>query len=765
MTGNLNSSLNPVCRGLVLVILIAIVVGGSNYSIARSSPFSTADSVSKSKSGQTLESQEEDFAIRSLPALPGSLDETDSFQSLHPLVKESIPQKLSGKEELGSEFQSAYQHLRAQSIDHVRSEQLNAATGEPVSSSTASNFRSVPWNNRMAPSTGYDRDFVPESPQFKNANYALSSEGIAPAKPIDGSAERWNLSLSSSDRDAPITSGNRSEIREFDFNMSSIDQDVDGINDPSIERDLNSDASLMAMQNPLIWWRSLALEPLNAENQTQQVDIHSLVYLALKNSPRIQAISQNPLISELQVIESETVFDPIRFVESNYNDRNDPVGNTLITGGPPFLRDNIWDANAGIRKLTRTGANVELNQRLGFQNSNSNFFVPQDQGTATLALNVSQPLLRGRGRYINQTQILIAQATGMVAWDAFAEELQIEIERILQAYWRLYYQRSIFLQKQRNVQRGREVLRLLEGRSELDSLPSQTVRARSAIENRRTELANAYRDVRNSETEIRRLIADREWLAGQNIELIPAEMPLQDTFDVPLESVVQTALENRPEVKQALQQARINNIRLDIANNQILPDLTFLIGGYVSALNGNSGVLNSLADQFGNRPGYNVGLAYEMPYRNRAARSRLAQQKLQIAKVKAEVDEAMQQVIADSQIALRRIESAVQTRIASQTAISAATDDLQHQQRRWEAFGLIEGDMMEGQNATLLLNQVLDAQERLAAAELIFAQSELELKIAEIGLQRAMGTLLIHQKIDSQMTNSHDNPQLVLEKQ
>jgi outer membrane protein TolC len=530
-------------------------------------------------------------------------------------------------------------------------------------------------------------------------------------------------------------------------------------------RDLGTDADRLAgISDPeqLDWWKTQVVNGIFAESSPQSLDLNTLVYQALNHSPRIQAISQSPLIRELQVIEADSVFDPAGFVRNNYNDRNDPVGNTLVTGGPPFLRDNIWSGDFGVKKKTRTGAKVELGQKLGFQNSNSRFFQPQDQGTATLALNVTQPLLRGRGKFINQSQVLIAQAQSGVAWSTFSGELQDELQQVVEAYWRLFYDRSRYLQKKRNVERGQQILDILQARKELDSLPSQIARARSAVELRRTELANALRDIRNSETEIRRRIADRDWMTAQRIELVPSEMIGGDPNEIPLEQIVHTALENRPEIKESLQRAKAVGIQYQISENDLLPELSLLVGGYVSALNPESGVLQSWGDQFGNRPGYNAGLNFEMPYGNRAARSRLSQQKLQLTKIKAEVDEAMQLVIAESQVAFRRVQSAIQTRQSALVSIEAAREDLAQQASRWEQFGLVEGDFAEGQNPVILLNQVLDAQERLVAAELILAQADLELKIAEISLQRTMGTLLICQNVNFSMSADRDEPYMQL---
>ena len=498
----------------------------------------------------------------------------------------------------------------------------------------------------------------------------------------------------------------------------------------------------------LIWWPAMVIQSFHSDNQVETVDSDALLHLALANSPRIRAISQTPLVRDLQVVEADAEFDIDLFTRSMFEDRTDPVGNTLTTGGAPFLEDHIWSGETGIRKKLRRGGELELGQKLGFQNNNSRFFVPQDQGTATLALNYRQPLLRGRGTYINRAQILIAQATGGAAWDLFATELQDEIQNVLVAYWQLYYDRSIFLQKKRNVERGQQILDTLVKRQFLDSLPSQIARARSSVASRKSDLANAFRDVRNAETELRRLVADPDWLSKQQIEMLPVEHPLVEKLEIPLRDVVLSALENRPEIRESVKRARIAAIRCNITENELRPSLNLLFGGYVSALQPDSGIVRAFQDQFSATPGYSFGMEYEIPYRNRLARSRWAQTKVQLNKIQSEVQETTQQVIADTQTAYRRVQSAIETLEAAYVSIQAAYADVQQQQIRWESFGLVEGDVGNGQTPTTILDQLLDAQQRLNNAELSYSQTLLELQVSVVGLHRATGTLLIHRQVD-----------------
>ncbi len=495
------------------------------------------------------------------------------------------------------------------------------------------------------------------------------------------------------------------------------------------------------------WWSQRATKSFTENHQSVTPEL--LIMLALKSSPRLRAISREPMVREYAIDEAKSRFDPEAFLDTQFDDRNDPVGNQLTTGGLPFLEDHTWYAEGGFRQKFYTGGDVEVSQKVGFQNSNSRFFDPQDQGTSTLFINFTQPLMRGRGRVFNRSQIVIAELNTNIAWEKYVLDLQAELEAVVNAYWNLYYTRSVWLQKQNNVNRGQAILNILEKRRDLDSTPSQIARARAAVLLRKTELANARRDIQNAETEINRLIGTIRVGMTNTIELVPSESPNFLMVNNSPEQVASDALHHRPEIREAFQRAKVTSVQLEISKNELMPELSLLLGTYFSALEGDSGVFRALQRQYSETtPGYYAGLKFKYPLRNRAAKSRRDQTAVRLARVQDEIDQISQTVISESQVALRRLDSAYQTLKSAAQAIKAAEADLKQQNKRWEAFGLVEGDLSEGQNPTTILDQLLDAQQRLANAELTFSRAELEFKAAEIGLRRVTGKLLQHQKIE-----------------
>ncbi len=499
-----------------------------------------------------------------------------------------------------------------------------------------------------------------------------------------------------------------------------------------------------------MWWHAKVIEPID-QRDIELINPNALLHHALHNSPLILAISKSPLIRQTAVGEACGKFDPEIFVLSQFDDRYDPVGNTLTTGNSSsFLKDHLWSGDMGVRRKMQNGGSIEARQQFGFQNSNSSFFQPQDQGTATLSLNFAQPLMKGRGAAYNRNQILIAQLDSTSSWDEFASELQDELTQIVEAYWTLYFHRALLLQKENNVKRGEVVLQKLEARSGLDSLPSQIARARSAVQLRRTELANARRDIKNAETNIRRLIGSVENFQAIAPELLPEEAPSLIEPNRDLAAVIEQAIQLRPEIKRAIQRGKIAAVQKRVSEHELMPELNLIFNTYVSALQGDSDILGAWGEQFtGSTPGYGVGFEFNTPYYRRAARSANKRQQYFLDQVRHEIDQTVNNIVAEAQIAWREVDSAYQTVISAAEAIRAARTDLLQNEARWNSFALVEGDFSDGQNPTTLLDQLLDAQQRLSNAELTYSQSLLEFKRSEVELKRATGELLNHQEVSS----------------
>lgn len=507
------------------------------------------------------------------------------------------------------------------------------------------------------------------------------------------------------------------------------------------------------------WWRPLIVQPLRTTPGQQVVDIDALIISALAFSPRVRAVSENVLIQETAVLEAMASFDVRAFSESKFFRKSEPIGNILETGGPLRLREEDWGYSAGVRKRTPLGGSFELAQRIGVHDSNSRFFLPPQQGNARMVLSYNQPLLNGFGQVYNRSLIVLAEFDTSIAMDQTSAALQQHLLAVAEAYWELYLQRCALVQRYQHLERARVILDELERRREIDALESQIVRARAAVAARQAELARAAANIQNSEARLRALTNAPALLADPQAEVIPSEHPASVRVDVNLQDAAVTALQHRPEIDAAAQQIRAAGVRLNMSRNELLPALDVVLETYVLGLNADYDIAQSLADQFSlGEPSYTAGLVFEMPLHRRAAKARLQRRGLELRQLTAQYEDAVQMLLADVEVAVRDVEATYEEMVGKYQAMVAAQAEVDYATRRWLLLG------GEDRSASLQLEDLLAAQDRLVVEEFGFAQAQRDFTLSQTLLKRATGTLLAQEGIEPVRQCQGGLPQLQFEK-
>jgi outer membrane protein TolC len=434
------------------------------------------------------------------------------------------------------------------------------------------------------------------------------------------------------------------------------------------------------------------------------------------------------------------------------------VGSTLTTGGPDRLIDQDWRYTGGLRRKVTTGGKFEISQRIGLEDSNSQFFLPTNQANSRLALSFTQPLLNGGGRAYNTSLILLAQIDTDAAQDEFSRQLQDHLLLVSRTYWELYFNRAVLLQKGKLYSQAVRILDELESRRGVDSLQSQIVRARAAVATRQAEIARSETTIRNTESKLRALVNDPELLANGHVELLPAETPNSQLIEVNLGDSLATAMRHRPEIDQATQNVRAATVRLGISKSELQPVLDFVAEAYASGLEGDFALAKSYGDQFSTgRPSYSVGLIFEIPLCNRQARARYQRRQLELQQLGHELQNVIETTKAEVEIAVRQVETSFREMQAKSRAVAATTEEVRYLQERWR---LLPG---EDQAASFLLEDVLDAQERLTDAEFNFVAAQIDYTLSVSELKRAMGTLLEAEKVEVSRSSDRSHPAVILD--
>ncbi|MFO0427815.1 MAG: TolC family protein [Planctomyces sp.] len=486
------------------------------------------------------------------------------------------------------------------------------------------------------------------------------------------------------------------------------------------------------------WWDSLVRSEVGIAPQSVAVDVNLLVQRALQFSPQVLALQAEPEVQQRVVWQEQAAFDWRAFLDTTYDDLNDPVGNTLTTGNNSRRSlDERLSSSAGLKKRTTSGGELSLSQRIGNQQNNSIFLQPNPQSTSRLELSFRQPLLGKAGTVYSQNQIVLAQIATNTAGDEVLTELQSHLYKVTEAYWQLYRARAEFFQRQKLLSSAKSVLQTLEGRHQVDTIPRQTLRARAAVARAESRMQRAVTSIRNAESQIRLLVNDPDMLNNGPIEFTPTETPVAVMSPSGLRDALQTALINRPDISRAIRQMRASSVRLGVSRNELLPKLDFIVKTYVAGLEAQNQIPQAVGNQFSQGgPGYTVGFEFEVPLGNRAAKARVEQRQWELQRSINVFRATVETSLTDVEVANREVETSWREMAGRFQAMEAAQNETNYLSDRFDVLPMAE------ESAILLLEDLLDGFERLADEESAFVESQVNYALSIIQLRRATGVLL-----------------------
>ena len=486
------------------------------------------------------------------------------------------------------------------------------------------------------------------------------------------------------------------------------------------------------------WWEEVINKPLRSAPATYPINVESLIFSAIQHSPQVTAFRIDPIIRETQILEEAAEFDWQSFLETKFDDSNDPIGNSLTTGdNSDRFTDKQFTSRFGVEKRLAQGGTVDVTQNFGLQDNNSTFFTPRQQGTSRLELNFTQPLLRGAGQTYNESRTILAMLDHQISEDELQDSLQDHLLEVYTTYWNLYRARAVRLQKERLLRRAIDVEQKLTARQGIDSVRRQVLRARAAIASRRSEIARADMEVRNAESRLRLLVNSPGLKQSTVVELLPVEAPMSEYLTVSMRGSVETALQNRPDIRRAITRMKETAVRLEVSKNELLPKMDLVLGTYVAGLRGKNQIDTAWSEQFRDgRPGYTVGLMVQYPLGNRAAKARYAKREWEVAKTLKEFEASVESGMSEVELTVREFETSYQEMLSRFQSMIAADTEANYLLERWR---LLPGN---DQTTSFLLEDLLDAQERVAMEEQDFVEAQVAYVLSVVRLKRASGILL-----------------------
>lgn len=551
--------------------------------------------------------------------------------------------------------------------------------------------------------------------------------------PVQGSLGGHHLAIAN-DPAVITVPQDASDVRDFTAD-SSLPTEMMPIPLSDIPEQRATEESGFEEDRELFWWEQDLTKSLLRGRRPYWLTLEQALGLALTEAPELQILHSDWYIRQTEAERQIAAFDWTTFVDSIWNRDSTPVSSTL-DGATRRLRSRSLSVAAGLRRVGEDGTNVELSQTMGLRNSNSQFISPNNQGTTRLGLDVEKPLLRGAGEEYNKSPYRLAVIDKDIAFDRFQAGVQDHLLQVSTAYWALVLQRGVFLQSLQSWNRAKKIADEMATRTEIDVTPVMLDRAKSEVASRLSESVEAEHDVLRAQDRLLRLIYGSRFTEFTDSEVLTMSLPMRQTDVVDPNDHVHIALQNRSEVHEAIRQIKAAAVRYDVAANELLPQLNLVLSSYVAGLRGDNDVGDSFLSQFSEgEPGVGVGLDFEIPYRNRAAKAAAEQTQVGILRMKAQLQLTLSEVTEDvrSQVIQRNKYGAVLKQRWETLARARRILDYSETRRAVLADGT--------QVADLYLENLLNQQTRLQNAETAYLDAQVRYTLSDNGLLRSTSRL------------------------
>jgi outer membrane protein TolC len=479
-----------------------------------------------------------------------------------------------------------------------------------------------------------------------------------------------------------------------------------------------------------------------------QLSLKAYGELVMANSPDINLQKLSVYEGQNAIARALSPFDPTFTASFNAN-RSTTPSNDVLAGAD--IRSNLsQNGRATYNQIFDTGTEFQTSYTTNRSSNNSSFTTFNPSITQGVQIQLTQPLLRGRGRDIQRLPFLIAESR----LDQTAAQVRQQIIQLLfqaeSAYWDVISQRENLQVRENNLELARAFLERSRRELELGAIsPLDIYQPEQQFATSQVGVTQARYRLQQAEDAVRRWIAADLHPDIRNLPLAlteSAEPPTAPpTFDA--EQLVEVAMGLRPEMQQRRQSLEIDDLSIKQATNRLRPDLS-LNGLYSStgrggnffdrSLTGDGGAVtvvpgglgDALSQLFGfSIPTYQVGLTLQLPLRNRRAAADLADASIQKKRDLFQLRSVEQDIRLDVLQAVAGVELSKAAVQQAAVAQDFAQKRLDAEQRKYDL----------GVTTAFI---VLDAQDTLVQAEADLIDQAIAYRRALLTLDRATGELL-----------------------
>jgi outer membrane protein TolC len=473
-----------------------------------------------------------------------------------------------------------------------------------------------------------------------------------------------------------------------------------------------------------------------------KLSLQDAVVLTLENNSFVRIQETQVEFSKFSLLGAHSPFDPVVSALYNVNSTSSPPSTTLQGTGGASTTFNSTTQNATFNysQTFETGTNLQgsLGSSNNFTNNSFNFFNPFI--TSTLNFQVTQPLLRNGWRFPNQAPLVIARRNLEQSRANFSAEVSNNILLAVGQYWAVVEARGNLDVAKSSMDAAEATYKRDKRALELGALPPLDIyRSESQVATRRVQVIQSEYSLKQAEDALRMTIGTGQdpYFQALDLDLTEKPEPEGELRTIDTAATLQQALTKRPEFDATRAALAIDDTRIKLAHNRLLPELDLTaayssngLGGTQFTTTGQKMTSSSLNQLFGfNYPTYYAQLSVSLPLKNRGAKAELGSALVSRRSDLYGERQLREQVLLDVSNAVHQLEQAKLSIAAGKEAVDLAKKSMAAEQRKYEL----------GQGTIFL---VLEAQTELAAAQQSLLQAEVGYQVAVAGVDHATGGLL-----------------------
>jgi|HubBroStandDraft_1064217.scaffolds.fasta_scaffold01174_10 outer membrane protein len=476
-----------------------------------------------------------------------------------------------------------------------------------------------------------------------------------------------------------------------------------------------------------------------------ELSLRSYLELVMANNTDIAIQRLTVDVAQNAITRAFAAFDPLAAASFSSTEQRTPSGNELTAGaGASALVALTQPANFTYSQTLPTGLNYQVGFFAQKLSTNSGYYYYNPNLNSTLGVNISQPLIKNRGTYVNRLPIMVATSSlRKTEYDLKANLLQL-VSNAENAYWDAVLARENLRVAESARDLADQALKRAQRELELGALsPLDIYNPQQQYATSQIGVSQAQYALKQTEDALRRQMgADLDpQIRTLPIVLTETVGPEVDAPPIDAEKEVQKGLATRPDLKSAIQNLDIDDLGISQSKNELLPDLELTAGYTTQGLGGiyypgggeaaiPGGFGTALSQMFGfGYPMYSFGLTLSLPIKNHRASADMADSLVTKKRDTLNVRTVRQQVRLDVLTAVSLVESSKDAMKLSVVAQDFSRKYMEAEQKKYELG-----------NSTIFF--VLQAQGALVAAESSVVQNSVSYRRNLMNLLLRTGDLL-----------------------